>query len=362
MRASKIHSIISPRNIKPLNLNSVEGYQSLPKIGIGLDEKTVSTMMDAMDALTPTVTTPSVGTPVQFLQSWLPGFVKVQTAARKIDDLVGIMTVGSWHQAEVVQTMLETTGAAGEYGDVSNIEFSGFNQNFERRSIVRFEKGMKVGQLELKTAAEMNIDPAAAKREGASLALEIARNNVGFFGYNNGANRTYGFLNDPNLPFYITVPAGVNGSTWDKKTMLEILVDIRAAANTIATQSNGLIDVTEANLTLAVPVSHLQYLSQVSDYGYSVTKWLKDTYKNMRVVGVPQLSAANGGADVFYLYAEDVADNSTDGGQTFAQMVPSKFQVLGVEKQAKGYIEDYTNATAGILCKRPFAVARYTGI
>ena len=362
MKASKVYSNIAARNVRPLNLTNVADYEALPKIGIGLDSKTVGTMMDAMDALQPTITTPSVGTPVQFLQAWLPGFVKVQTAARKIDDLVGVMTVGSWYSAEVVQGILETVGTATEYGDVSNIEYSSFNANFERRSIVRFEKGMRVGALELQEAAQMKVDAAAAKREGAALSLEIARNNVGFHGYNNGANRTFGFLNDPELPSYVTVAAGANGSVWAKKTMLEILSDIRAAANSIAESSDGLIDVTEVDLTLAIPVTHLQYLSQVSNYGYSVTKWLKDTYKNLRIVGVPQLKGANGGADVFYLYAEKVADSSTDGGMTFSQLVPSKFQVLGVEKKAKGYIEDYTNATAGVMCRRPWAVARYTGI
>ena len=42
------------------------------------------------DALQPTVTTASIGTPVQFLQNWLPGFVFVVTAARKIDDIIGL--------------------------------------------------------------------------------------------------------------------------------------------------------------------------------------------------------------------------------------------------------------------------------
>ncbi|MGJ0509053.1 MAG: hypothetical protein ACR652_18420, partial [Methylocystis sp.] len=65
--------------------------------------------------------------------------------------------------------------------------------------------------------------------------------------------------------------------------------------------------------------------------------------------------------NVVYLYAEAIADQSTDGGRTFIQVVPSKFQVLGVEQKAKGYLEDYTNATAGIMCKRPYAVIRRSG-
>jgi hypothetical protein len=35
---------------------------------------------------------------------------------------------------------------------------------------------------------------------------------------------------------------------------------------------------------------------------------------------------------------------------------------LGVEKKSKAYVEDYTNATAGAMCKRPYAVVRYSGV
>jgi hypothetical protein len=79
-------------------------------------------------------------------------------------------------------------------------------------------------------------------------------------------------------------------------------------------------------------------------------------------VSAPQLNGANGGSNVFYLFADAVQDLSSDDGRAFAQIVPAKFQVLGVQQMAKGYEEDYSNATAGIICKRPFAVVRYTGI
>jgi hypothetical protein len=46
----------------------------------------------------------------------------------------------------------------------------------------------------------------------------------------------------------------------------------------------------------------------------------------------------------------------------WVQVVPAKFQALGVEKQAKAYVEDYANATAGCMLKRPYGVVRYSGI
>lgn len=355
-------SFIAARNIRPLDYSKI-GMDGLGLIGIGMDERTIDKMMDAMDALSPTITTGSITTPVQFLQSWLPGFVKVVTAARKIDELTGILTAGSWEDEEIVQGVMEVTGTSVPYGDYTNTTQASWNTNFERRTIVRFEEGMRVGSLEEARAAKMRVNSAEGKREGAALALEIQRNKIGFLGFNSGNNRTYGFLNDPALPAYADVATGASTSkAWSTKTFLEITADIREAAGYLENQSGGLIDTTSDNITLAIPTSHATYLSVTSDFGVSVLDWINKTYSNMRVVKVPELALANGGANVFYLFAESVKDSSTDGGRTFVQVVPSKFQVLGVQKLAKGYEEAYTNATAGIMCKRPWAVVRRSAI
>ena len=116
------------------------------------------------------------------------------------------------------------------------------------------------------------------------------------------------------------------------------------------------------NATLALPTGVSQYLSVVSQYGNSVRQWLKETYPKCRVTSAPQLNAANGSANVFYLYAEDVDDSASDDSRTWVQAVPAKFQTLGVQIEAKGYVEDFTNATAGVMLKRPYAVVRYSGI
>ena len=72
----------------------------------------------------------------------------------------------------------------------------------------------------------------------AAVALEIERNRVGFRGYNNGNNRTYGFLNSVDLPAYVTVSNGASGSSeWSTKTFLEIVADLRGAFSELRTQS-----------------------------------------------------------------------------------------------------------------------------
>ena len=376
MRANHVISNINARNIKSLQNFDHNQFRSLPKLGINLNEHIVKQMYDghkhlikmqqmhATDELQPTVTTGSLGTPVQFLQNWLPGFVAVLTAARKIDDLVGIMTTGAWEDEQVVQGVLERTGTSQVYGDYTNIPLSSWNTNFNYRTVVRFEEGMKVGVLESARAARLRIDDSGTKREAAALALEIIRNSVGFVGFNDGDNNTYGFLNAPELGSYIPVPdnAAATSSLWSNKTFLEITNDIRLAIVQLRTQSQDNVDPEKVDLTLALPTNSVDFLTVTSDFGISVRAWLDQAYPRCRIVSAPQLNEANGSENVFYLYADSIKDMSTDGGQTFIQMVPAKFQMLGVQQLAKGYQEDYSNATAGLMCKRPFAVVRFTGI
>ena len=366
MNKSIERSSLSPRQVGQVTMSAddVSDYAALGDLGINFGAQNIKAMANyAMDTQSD-VTAPSITTPVQFLQNWLPGFVKVITAARKIDELVGITTTGSWEDQEIVQGLLEPIGNAVPYGDYTNVPLASWNTNFVRRTVVRFEKGIKVGMLEEARAARIRISTSAEKRSSAALALEIQRNLVGFYGFNNGSNLTYGFLNDPGLPGYVTVAAsGTGGSTlWSSKTFLQIIADIRVAAAQLQNQSQDTINPEDAELTLALPTISYQYLSVTSDFGISVRDWLNKTYPKLRVISAPQLNAANGGANVFYLYAESVEDGASDDSRTWVQVVPAKFQALGVEKQAKAYEEDYANATAGVLLKRPYAVVRYSGI
>jgi hypothetical protein len=367
----KERSYISGRNIKALDNFDVREYQSLNKVGINLNRESVNRLMQgkyaldsmyAQDSLQPTVTTGSVGTPVQFLETWLSGFVFVITAARKIDEFTGILNVGSWEDEQIVQGILERTGTSVPYGDYTNVPLSSWNTNFIYRTVVRFEEGMKVGNLEAARAARLRVDDQGMKREAAASSLEIQRNLVGFNGFNSGDNNTYGFLNEPGLGSYTQVADGVAGYTWSVKTFLEIQKDILTAIQALRTQSQDTIDPESVDLTLAVATSSVDYLAKTADFGISVRAWLRTAYPRIRIVSAPQLNAANASDNVFYLYADVIQDMSTDGGRVFIQPVPTKFQVLGVQQLAKAYEEDYSNATSGIMCKRPFAVVRYYDI
>jgi hypothetical protein len=386
MEQSVSHSRLAPHQVKPLALTAKDlpdlaAVRQLERIGIGFDPSYLVSVakhmaMDgaAMDAWTPQafgsnvaapvgISTASIVAPIQFLQNWLPGFIKVLTAARKIDELVGIETIGNWRDEWVVQGIVEPMGYVDVYRDATNIPLSDWNVNWLNRTIVRFEAGVLVGRLEAARAAAANVNSDAEKRAAAVLNLEIYRNLVGFYGFNSGSNNTYGLLNDTSLLAYTTVAAGAAGYTWAVKTFLEITQDIITAMNQLQAQSQDVIDPFSVPTTLGIPMQVAQQLSKLNELGtLSVKGWINQTYPKCRIVSAPQFGAANGGANVFYLFADSVEDGGTDDKRTFAQIVPTKFMALGVEQRAKSYLEDFTNATAGVFLKRPYAVTRWSGI
>jgi len=366
MNASKELSYVGPRAKRvAFTAEDAAHYQELTRLGINIPPQRVRQMMKAfgMDDTQGLVTTASIATPVQFLQTWLPGLVHVLTQARKIDELIGVSTVGSWEDEEIIQGMLENTGKAVPYTDLGNIPLSSWNLAWERRTVVRFEQGFRVGILEEARAARIKVSTASEKRASAVLSLDVERNRIGFYGYNGGTNRTYGFLNDPSLPAYVTAATGVGGVTWATKTFLEITADIRSMVARLRSATGDNFDPETAKFTMALATNVIEYLGVTSTYGNSVRQWAKETYPGLRFVSAPELNLANGGANVAYMYPERIEDGATsDDGRVWVQMVPAKFQMLGVEKLAKGYVEDMTNATAGVMVKRPYAVQRLSGI
>lgn len=380
MAESVQHGYVAPRNVKPLKLTEKDitnqACRALNTIGIQIPAGIVRGMvgdmhkgigMDSADLnyspLPGTMSVGSIPTPIQFLQAWLPGFVHTITRARKIDQLMGFKVAGDWADEEVLQGVLEPLGKAVLYSDYGNIPYASWQGGYERRTIVRFEQGFKVGELEEIRTARAMIDSAAAKRVAATESLEIERNRIGFYGFNDGENRTYGFLNDPAILPVVTAPAGASGDTsWTKKTFLEITADIRFILSQLRVRSGDNIDVRETNITIALPTSTYDYLTVTSDFGNSVLDWVNTNYPNLRFISLPELEGAVGGENLLVAYVDSIDDTSTDDGATWTQIVPTKFRSLGTDRKIKVYIEDFTNATAGALLKRPFAEVRMVGI
>src|SRR5262245_11787396 len=94
------HSALDGKSVRPLNFTNVEDYEDLARIGLGGFDKIIDAGF-GMDSIQGGVTQASIPVQLQFLQQFLPGFVKVMTAARKIDELIGINTAGNWADEEI---------------------------------------------------------------------------------------------------------------------------------------------------------------------------------------------------------------------------------------------------------------------
>ncbi|CAH6968826.1 conserved hypothetical protein [Vibrio chagasii] len=357
-----------------LDENQIKALASRPdtlkKMGIGFcndfQKSAVSVAMDT--GLTNPVTTAANGVPVQFLQEFLPGVIHILTAARLGDVLAPVVTAGKWSDEEIVITAVEHLGTPALYKDHGDIPIASWNQIFERRDIIRFELGLEVNKLEDARSNEVNINSAQEKRAAVALAFEIIRNQIFFNGYNSGTIRTFGVLNDPNLPAFVNVDSGVSGDTlWSEKTVAERISDLVTAISALRRQSGSRVDPEREPLKLAVASDIKDLMNDLDEdgagaFGLTVNKWLKDNYPNITVEAIPEFNGANGGENVFYLYPETVPASGTDDGRTIVQVVPSKMQALNSVVTLKGTAEGYTSATAGCITKRGYAVVRMSGV
>ena len=188
--------------------------------------------------------------------------------------------------------------------------------------------------------------------------MAISANDIAFYGYNAGVNKTYGLLNDPNMPAYTTLPNGASGySEWSTKTFNEITEDIKSMMAALRVRTGNNFKPERDASVLALGVSCIDALQTVNPLGgTSVWDWLKKTYPNCRVESAIQLDTANSSDNVAYLMAESIA-----GMKVIGQYMQDALRLIGVEQKAKGFLECYSNATAGVLLRVPVGVCRFSG-
>ena len=316
----------------------------------------------AMDSIPNMNTAPSIPTANRYLQTILPGLVYSVTAPLTIERLIGSTGVGEWHDEQIVQPMLEHVGQAQVYSDLGKpFTNASWNLEYEIRNVVRFEAGFMVTKLEQARAGAGGFDTAAEKRAAMQQSMEILLNRVGFKGFRDGANKTFGYLNDPNLPAYGTIAAFAGGAGFLKATFDEMTSEINTAVTALRTQSLDRIDVDNDPLNMDIASASFAAFNTPNQFGITVRQWLRETYPNITLNPTHELNAVNAGKNVYYLYAPTVAGSGTDNGKTIDFHIQTRFAPMNSEVHMKGYNEGATMATSGVMCKRPYAVIRRSG-
>lgn len=296
----------------------------------------------------------------RFLTAEFAGVIRQPVSRSSVDALIGVTNVGAWEDEYVEFQVLESAGRAELFGDHANIPLANFTYNEDRRGVVRFEQGFEVGVLETARAARRSLDTSAEKRRATKQSLDMQREDVGYYGFVTANTRTFGLLNEPNLLPYETADRTWAGAAFDTVTG-----DIADMVSQLELQSDYKIK-EDMQMTLVLPAGYGRFLNVANNAGngQTVKQWLKDSYPNMRVMQSPQFVGANGGANVAYLFVDNVEqeDGETATSQSLVQIVPAEYRMIGSEQGAKVYIETASNATAGVVAIHPWAVTRLSGI
>ena len=357
---SKIRGYFSPREMQEVKTFDASNSNHMRMLdALGVNENVYNT---GMDAEAPYISG-GVSARQPLFTKYLPGVVSDLTTVRKIDTLVGQLTVGSYLDQDVMQMIQERTGEAKSYSEGTQIPYTSYATSYERRDLVKFVIGTKSDMISDGRMSLTGVNPEQVKMSAAVTGLEIVRNQVAFNGFTDGENKTYGFLNDPNLPAPITLPNGASTKPeWVNKTLAEKQKDFNNAVSSLMNTTGGNFDPTMDNFTLALALSVAGTLNDTNEYGISMTSWINDTYPKCRVVYVPEFNGVNGGANVFYMYVENMKLNSSDNGSVIDGIVTEKFMSIGKAQEIGGYKEGFINAIGGVLVKRPYAIYRATGV
>ena len=357
---SKIRGYFSPREMEEVKTFDASNSNHMRMLdAIGVNENVYNT---GMDAEAPYISG-GVSARQPLFTKYLPGVVSDLTTVRKIDTLVGQLTVGSYLDQDVMQMIQERTGEAKSYSEGTQIPYTSYATTYERRDLVRFVIGTKSDMLSDGRMEATGVNPEQVKMSAAVTGLEIARNQVGFNGFTDGGNKTYGLLNDPNLPAYQTLPNGASTkSEWVNKTLLEKQKDFNIAVSSLRTTTGGNFDPTLDNFTIALALSVAGTLTDTNEFGISMMSWINQTYPKCRIEFVPEFDSANGGANVFYMYVENMKLNSSDNGSVIDSIITEKFMSIGKAQEIGGHKEGFINVVGGVFVKRPYGIYRATGV
>ena len=302
----------------------------------------------------------------QFLQNWLPGAVRMFTAPRRAEELLGFVQAGDFADETIVARFIEMFGYTQTYGDLNEVPKAGYNAEYQSRQIVRFQGGVQSDRLESQRMAKIGVSDIDEKRASLARAFAITENLVSFNGFT--GVKTYGLLNDPNLPSYVAVASTGTGSSplWSTKTTALRWADVLASVQALFTQTKTSFDPTKDEFTWAISTPTKMQLADFMVVGgtslsVSLGDYIKQQYPNIRIITIPEFDGANGGTNVWYMYIESKVDGdtSTDDGKAVVNIIQQRmFQLSALPTASGGVLEGYASAQAGVFVKRPILFYR----
>lgn len=314
----------------------------------------------AFDAAPVTVTAQNAGIPAYLANLLDKERVRVLVTPMKAAQACGAGTSGEvkkgdWTTLSTQFPMVESTGEVSSYGDYNNNGFSGVNYNWVSYQSYHWQTIVGYGDRETEIFGLAAMNYVADKNYSADLLMAKFMNQTYLYGVAGMQNR--GMLNDPSLlsPISPTTKAA-GGYTWAVATALEILNDFLAMYVQMQTQMPALLD-RDTKLTVALPQTVEPYLDRGTTLDPSATarKAIEQTFKNLRIITIPEYATAAGNLVQFIV-------DEVDGIQTAYCAFTEKMRAGPVIPDLSSKRQKKTAGSWGTIIRRPVAIVQMLGV
>lgn len=267
---SKARGISSPYAQGFMAYDEVDGK-------IRVDYEKTAKMLAQDAALT---TAANVGIPSALVTYIDPTVTEILFSAMNAGRLAPEVKKGDWSDKYMRFNVTEYSGSVTPYSDHGENIASDVNIESPERENFVFQTVIRYGDLEEATVARQRLSLASEKQKAAATILAKAHNK--FYLYGVAGKKTYGLLNDPNLPVSaspnsITI-GGSTYSTWADKAGNDaanasnhVYNDVLKLWNTLCANNGGNIDA-DSPIVLAVSNARASYLNALNTYGLSAAK------------------------------------------------------------------------------------------
>lgn len=309
------------------------------------------------DAL-PTLTPNNIGVPANILTQTMTQSVEIITQKRSAEEIVGAKTkLMDFAQEKGQFPIKERTATTTPYNDFGDAEYSGLNVNWEDVNNYRFSTSLVYGDLQVEQYAEAKINYVNEITTGASEAIAIEFNRIGFNGYIKDGNFiVHGMLNTPQLKPYETI-----AKTWDQASFEEIKADITNILAILTKQSGGRVNASKDKIRISIPDNKLVYLRTTStNLGVSLMSLLNQSFPNVEWVGAPELREAyTGNKDVMIVIAENMAGGVKETGCLgFSELL----RMSRLEQKTTAVVQKMSAGSNGATFFKPMFVVRAQGL
>ena len=350
---SKARGISSPYAQGFMAYDEVDGK-------IRVDYEKTAKMLAQDAALT---TAANVGIPSALVTYIDPTVTEILFSAMNAGRLAPEVKKGDWSDKYMRFNVTEYSGSVTPYSDHGENIASDVNIESPERENFVFQTVIRYGDLEEATVARQRLSLASEKQKAAATILAKAHNK--FYLYGVAGKKTYGLLNDPNLPVSaspnsITI-GGNTYSTWADKAGHDaanasnhVYNDVLKLWNTLCANNGGNIDA-DSPIVLAVSNARASYLNALNTYGLSAAKMLKDNFPNIVIVQLPELST--GAGEMMYMIVPELF-----ASQTAELAYSEKMRLSRVVPEMSAFKQKAVGGTWGAIIKRPSLIQTMTGI